>query len=88
MTYTICRCKTSVPIPKVIDHNSSRENDTGAPYILMEYIHGSVASEFREAKSCSPQMFGTPEQDRKFREQMARIQATVASFRFPQIVSL
>jgi hypothetical protein len=33
-------------------------------------------------------MFGTPEQDRKFREQMARIQATVASFQFPQIGSL
>lgn len=33
-------------------------------------------------------MFGTPEQDRKFREQMAQIQATVASFRFPKIGSL
>lgn len=54
----------------------------------MEYIHGSVASELREAKSCAPQMFGTPEQDRKFREQLARIQATIASFRFPYIGSL
>ena len=54
----------------------------------MEYIHGSVASELREAKSCAPQMFGTPEQGRKFRGQMAQIQATLASFRFPQIGSL
>jgi hypothetical protein len=33
-------------------------------------------------------MFGTPEQDCKFREQMAQIQATVASIRFPKIGSL
>jgi hypothetical protein len=33
-------------------------------------------------------MFGNSEQDRKFREQMAQIQATLASFRFPQIGSL
>jgi hypothetical protein len=60
----------------------------GAPYILVEYIHGSVASELRQAKSCGLQMIGKPEQDRKFREQMAQIQATVASFRFPKIGSL
>jgi hypothetical protein len=64
------------------------DNAVGAPYILMEYIHGSVASELRQARSCAPQRFGTPEQDRKFREQMARIQATVASFRFPKVGSL
>ncbi|KAK3373528.1 kinase-like domain-containing protein [Lasiosphaeria ovina] len=80
--------KTSIPVPKVIDYNIFPDNEAGAPYILMEYIHGSVASELRKAKSCAPQMFGTPEQDRKFRGQMARIQATVASFRFPQIGSL
>jgi hypothetical protein len=70
------------------DEGMSADNAVGAPYILMEYIHGSVASELRQAKSCELQMFGTPEQDRKFREQMAQIQATVASFRFPKIGSL
>lgn len=54
----------------------------------MEYIHGSVASELRIAKSCGPQMFGDPEQNRMFREQMARIQAIVLSFRFPKVGSL
>jgi hypothetical protein len=64
------------------------DNAVGAPYILMEYIHGSVASELRQAKCCAPQLFGTPEQDCKFREQMAEIQATLASFTFPKIGSL
>ncbi|KEZ39514.1 Protein kinase-like domain [Scedosporium apiospermum] len=82
------RRETSIPVPEVFDYNTSRENDAGAPYILMEYIHGNVALELRQAKSCAPQLFGTPEQDRKFREQMAQIQATAASFKFPQIGSL
>jgi hypothetical protein len=71
-----------------MDYSTAPDNAVGAPYILMEYIHGSVASELRQAKSCNLQMFGTPEQGRKFREQMAQIQATVASFRFPKIGSL
>jgi len=33
-------------------------------------------------------MFGTPEQDRKFRSQMAQIQAVMAPFRFLQIGAL
>jgi hypothetical protein len=71
-----------------MDYNTAPDNAVGAPYILVEYIHGSVASELRQAKSCGLQMIGKPEQDRKFREQMAQIQATVASFRFPKIGSL
>lgn len=54
----------------------------------MDYIHGSVASELRDLQDSAPGLFGTPEQDRKFREQLARIQATVASFRFPKIGGL
>ncbi|KAL2261415.1 hypothetical protein VTK26DRAFT_4210 [Humicola hyalothermophila] len=81
--------KSSIPVPKVFAYDTSVQNQVGAPYILIEYIHGStVASKLREAKSCAPQMFGTPEQDCKFREQMAHIQATLASFQFPQIGSL
>lgn len=71
-----------------MDYSTAPDNAVGAPYILMEYIHGSVASELRQAKSCALQMFGTPEQDRNFRGQMAQIQATVASFRFLQTGSL
>lgn len=88
MTYKSSSRNTSIPVPEVITFDMSRENNVGAPYILMGYIHGTIATELREAKSCAPQLFGTPDQDRKFREQMARIQATVASFRFPQIGGL
>ena len=54
----------------------------------MDYIHGTVAAELREAKSCDIGMFGTPDQDRKFRQQMADIQVTLSSSTFDQIGSL
>ena len=54
----------------------------------MEYIHGTVAEELREMKGCAPLLFGTPEQDQKFRKQMAMVQAQVMSCQFPKIGSL
>ncbi|KAK2598178.1 hypothetical protein QQS21_005730 [Conoideocrella luteorostrata] len=51
----------------------------------MDYIHGSVASELRVQHCSAGGLFGTPEQDRKFREQMAHFQAIIASFRFSKI---
>ena len=88
MADTASRSKTSIPVPKVWEYSTTHSNAVGAPYILMDYIHGTVATELRRARSCPLQMFGTPEQDQRFREQMAEIQATVASFRFAQIGSL
>jgi hypothetical protein len=54
----------------------------------MDYIHGTVATELREAKKCDAGLFGTSDQDRKFRKQMAGIQVTLSSFKFDQIGSL
>lgn len=34
----------------------------------MKYIHGTGAADFRHSKSRGYQLFGTPEQDRKFSE--------------------
>lgn len=51
----------------------------------MDYIHGNVADELRKQRRSDPCLFGTVEQDRKFKERMAHIQATLASFRFPKI---
>ncbi len=82
------RSKTSIPVPEVHAYNFSSDNEAGAPFILMDYIHGSVASELRIQHNSARGLFGTPEQDRKFREQMARVQATLASFQFPQIGGL
>ncbi|KAK2595514.1 hypothetical protein QQS21_006789 [Conoideocrella luteorostrata] len=82
------KSKTQIPVPKVHAYSFAVENDVGAAFILMDYIHGSVAAEFREAQGSAVGLFGTVEQDRKFREQMAHIQAIIASFRFKQIGSL
>ncbi|KND87685.1 hypothetical protein TOPH_07653 [Tolypocladium ophioglossoides CBS 100239] len=54
----------------------------------MDYINGTVATELRVAKKCDVDLFGTPDQDRKFRQQMAGIQVTLSSFTFDQIGSL
>jgi hypothetical protein len=54
----------------------------------MDYIDGTVATELRVAKNCDVGLFGTPDQDRKFREQMASIQVELSSFKFDQIGSL
>lgn len=82
------RAKTSIPVPEVHSYSLDLTNDVGAPYILMDYIHGTVATELREARKCNAGLFGTPNQDRKFRQQMADIQVKLSSFTFDQIGSL
>ncbi|KAK5992196.1 Found in mitochondrial proteome protein 29 [Cladobotryum mycophilum] len=82
------KAKTSIPAPEVYSYDAASTNDLGAPYILMDYIHGSVARELRMAKDCDPGMYGTPNQDRKFRQQMANVQAELSSFTFDKIGSL
>ena len=69
-------------------YSADSTNDVGAPYILMDYIDGTVATELRVAKIFDVGLFGTPDQDRKFREQMASIQVELSSFKFDQIGSL
>lgn len=54
----------------------------------MDYIHGSVAQDLSCQDDSPYGVFGTPEQDRKFKKQVARIQATLSSFRFPKIGGL
>ncbi|KAF5718209.1 kinase-like domain-containing protein [Fusarium globosum] len=80
--------KTSIPVPAVHSYSVDASNQVGAPYILMDYIHGTVATELRDANECEGGLFGTPDQDRAFRMQMAEIQATLSSFKFHEIGSL
>ncbi|KAI0398956.1 hypothetical protein F4802DRAFT_611243 [Xylaria palmicola] len=82
------KAKTSLPVPEVHSYSVDPTNDVGAPYILMDYINGTVATELRQAKKCEIGLFGTSDQDRKFRKQMAGIQVTLSSFKFDQIGSL
>ena len=82
------RAKTSIPVPEVYNYSVDPTNEVGAEYILMDYIHGTVATELRRAKECATDLFGTPDQDREFRKQMADIQTTLSSFKFNIIRSL
>lgn len=85
---SVRRVKTSIPVPEVYSYSVDTENYVGAPYILMDYIHGTVATELRVAKNCDVDLFGTLQQDRKFRQQMAGIQVALSLFEFDQIGSL
>ncbi|KAF5672697.1 kinase-like domain-containing protein [Fusarium denticulatum] len=82
------KAKTSIPVPAVHSYSVDTNNQVGAPYILMDYIHGTVAMELRDANEYEGGLFGTPDQDRAFRKQMAEIQATLSSFKFSEIGSL
>jgi hypothetical protein len=79
------RANTRIPVPSIYHYNTNPANDFGAPYIIMEYVDGNVASELRETKGCALGLFGTVEQDRRFRQQMANIQVQLASCQFDQI---
>lgn len=66
------RTRGSIPVPELY-HFEPESDDVGAPYILMEYIPGTVASELQEKIDAPSGQFGTPEQDKRFRRQMAAI---------------
>ncbi|RKL51039.1 hypothetical protein BFJ72_g492 [Fusarium proliferatum] len=80
--------KTSIPVSAVYSYSADTSNQVGSLYILMDYIHGTVATELRDTNECEGGLFGTPDQDRHFRMQMADIQATVSSFKLHEIGSL
>ncbi|CAG8373894.1 unnamed protein product [Penicillium salamii] len=81
------RTRSSIPVPEVY-HFEPESDDVGAPYMIMEYIPGTVASELREKIDAPFDQFGTPEQDQKFRRQMAAIQVEISSLPFDKIGSL
>ena len=82
------RLKIDIPVPEVFHYDASPENEVGAPYILMSYINGNVASEQRLALKSPIGQFGTPSQDSNFRKQMARIQVELSSLKFDKIGSI
>lgn len=63
-------------------------NEVGAPYALMDHIDGTSANELWKPEECFDGVYGTPDQDRKFKTQMAKIQAELASHKFDKIGSL
>lgn len=82
------RARSNIPVPQVHSFDTEEHNDVGAPYILMDYIHGTVASELRLAKGCAVGLYGSAEQDQIFRREMAAVQANLVAFTFDRIGSL
>ena len=82
------RLNTKIPVPNIYLYDLDPKNKVGAPFMLMEYINGSTAMELRRRKECAPFVFGTKEQDARFRQQMAKIQIDLARCRFDSIGSL
>ncbi|KAI0201427.1 hypothetical protein F4808DRAFT_126531 [Astrocystis sublimbata] len=82
------KSKSTIPVPELFAYNYDSSNEVGAPYILMEYIHGTTAHELAFMKDSDPCCYGTEEEDCRFRKQMARVQAQVLAFQFPMIGSL
>ncbi|KAF7189214.1 Altered inheritance of mitochondria protein 9, mitochondrial [Pseudocercospora fuligena] len=70
---------TSIPVPEVFAHDLDPNNQIGAPYILMSYIHGTSAAELSDAKDYD--LKG----DEQFWSRMAEIQMELASLKFNQI---
>jgi hypothetical protein len=77
-----------MPVPEVFAHDLSVDNIVGVPYILMSYIHGTVAAELQEARGCKQGVFGTPEQDHRFWSQMAKYHLQLAALTFDKIGAL
>ena len=82
------RLNTNIPVPDIYLYDLDPKNKVGAPFVLMEYINGTTASDLRERKECDPDVFGTAEQDARLRQQMAHIQVDLARCRFDSIGSL
>lgn len=87
-TMNYLRLNTDIPVPEVFGHDLDADNEVGAPYILMEYLHGTIASDLQEAQDCGIGTFGSPEQDCRFWAQMAEYHAKFASITFDKIGSL
>jgi hypothetical protein len=82
------RAKSTIPVPEVFAYDGDSTNEAGVAYMFLEYIHGTTASELSEMHGSALTTYGMAAQDQKFRQQMAKIQAEVLSFKFPLIGSL
>ncbi|KAF3482450.1 uncharacterized protein GIQ15_05209 [Arthroderma uncinatum] len=82
---TFLRKRTQVPAPEVYHYDPSSNNPVGAPYILMKYVHGTLAKRLQKARGCRKYMFGTPKEDANFRKQLASIQVGLATHKWERI---
>ncbi|KAJ5738619.1 hypothetical protein N7493_001774 [Penicillium malachiteum] len=81
------KARTSIPVPEVY-HFEPEPHDIGAPYVIIEHLPGKHAYDMHNPAHDPLDGFGTPEQDRKFRRQLAAIQVEMTSLKFDKIGSL
>ena len=55
---TIARLNSKIPVPEVFAYDIDPGNDIGAPYMLIEYMHGTTASELRRINESEPATYG------------------------------
>ncbi|KAF6827844.1 hypothetical protein CPLU01_08863 [Colletotrichum plurivorum] len=88
------RSKTSIRVPEIFDWNwtvTPSDNAAGIPYMFMEYIHGTTPNQPGWLELGEDDMYptyGTREQHYKLLDQLARIHAELASWKFRKIGDL
>ncbi|GIZ49901.1 hypothetical protein CKM354_001291800 [Cercospora kikuchii] len=81
-TMEYLRKHTIIPVPEVFAYDLDANNEIGAPYMILSYIHGTSAEELADAKSYDLHS------NTDFWKQMAAIQMELASCTFDQIGSI
>lgn len=79
----LCRCHTTIPVPEVHAFNAHVNNEVGAPYMLLTYIHGTIADEIEGIESATD-VEGT----RHVLDQLAKIMVELATCKFDRIGSI
>ncbi|KMQ46726.1 hypothetical protein A7C99_1841 [Trichophyton rubrum] len=79
------RDETTVPVPEAYYCDASLSNAIGAPYILMEYIHGTTAEKLRKNLAYRENEFGSVDENINFKRGLAMIQVELASKKFDRI---
>ncbi|CAK1356491.1 unnamed protein product [Cercospora beticola] len=82
VTMAYLRKHTSIPVPGVHTYCLDANTKVGAPYMFMDYIHGTVAQDLAEVKDYDLQT------NTAFWKRMAEIQIELASCTFDRIGSL
>ncbi|EFE36518.1 uncharacterized protein ARB_04039 [Trichophyton benhamiae CBS 112371] len=79
------RDETTVPVPEAYYCDASLSNAIGAPYILMDYIHGTTAEKLRKNLGYRENEFGSVDENINFKRGLAMIQVELASKKFNRI---
>ena len=80
---TVCRRYTTIPVPEVHAFNARINTEVGPPYMLLTYIHGTVADDIEDIELATDK-----EGTRHLLNQMAKIMVELATCKFDRIGSI